>query len=224
MASKTPPAFITFTGADDAKHCEGMVRLTRRYPVEWGILVDREKEGTRLFPPYEHIERFRTLGLRLCAHVCGTLAREIAVGGDPVVDLGGFSRIQVNHGRDGADAAVVSRVARFASKHGVRGVLQCGGPEFPSHATNVDWLFDVSFGAGVRPDRFPPVRFDHPLCGLSGGINPENVGPTIERKIDVRPGLAYWIDMESGVRSDGEFDLKLCEAVCRAVYGSGRKS
>ena len=219
MATKTPPAFIAFTGADDAKLGDGMARLSRRYPVEWGILVDRDKAGSRLFPSYTDIEWFRTLGLRLCAHVCGSLARDVAAGADPVADLVGFARIQVNHGRSGADPAVVGHVARFASRHGIRGVLQCRGPGFPSHATSVDWLFDVSFGTGVRPDRFPPVRTDHPLCGLSGGINPDNVRRTIAHSIDVLPGLAYWIDMESGVRSDGEFDLKLCEAVCRAVYG-----
>ena len=219
MTAKTSPAFVTFTGADDEKHCRAMVKLSQQFPIEWGLLLDRDKAGSPLFPSHEHIERFRKLGLRLCAHICGSLAQEIATGAEPIVDLGGFSRIQVNHGRSGADAPVVDNVARFASKHGVRGVLQCGGPDFPKEASNVDWLFDVSFGGGVRPDRLPAVRFDRPLCGLSGGINPGNVRRTIEKEIDVLPGLAYWIDMESGVRADGQFDLQLCEAVCRAVYG-----
>lgn len=38
-------------------------------------------------------------------------------------------------------------------------------------------------------------------------------------KLDIAPGAAYWIDMESGVRTQGRFDLAKCEAVCRAVYG-----
>ena len=92
--------------------------------------------------------------------------------------------------------------------------------EFPSHATNVDWLFDESFGTGVWPDQFPLVRFDHPLCGLSGRINPDNVRTMIEHKFDVWPGRAYWIDIESGVRLGREFDLKLCETVCRAKWSN----
>jgi hypothetical protein len=32
----------------------------------------------------------------------------------------------------------------------------------------------------------------------------------------------YWIDMESGVRTDDRFDLGKCRAVCDAVYGGGR--
>ena len=219
MTARTLPSFVAFTGADDAKDCPGMVQLSRKYPIEWGLLIDRQKAGGPLFPSVEHIERFRKLGLRLCAHVCGSLASEIANGSEPTLDLGGFSRIQVNHGRGGADAEVVANVARFASIHGVRGILQCSGSSFPQHATSVDWLFDVSFGKGVPATKFPAIWFDHPLCGLSSGINPANVRAKIEHQFDVRPGVAYWIDMESGVRSDGAFDLQLCEAVCRAVYG-----
>ena len=81
MTVTPPPAFITFTGADDARLCDGMRKLSARYPIEWGILIDRDKLGTKLFPSYEHIERFRHMGLRLCAHVCGSsLAQEIATG------------------------------------------------------------------------------------------------------------------------------------------------
>ena len=196
-----------------------MVDLSRRYPIEWGLLIDPDKAGRRLFPSLEHLEQFRKLGLRLCAHVCGSLALQIAAGDAPVVDLGGFSRIQVNHGRSGANANVIANVARFASMHGIRGILQCVELEFPKHATSVDWLFDVSFGKGVRPERFPPVRFDNPLCGLSGGISPSNVREIIENETDVLPGLTYWIDMESGVRTDGEFDLECCKAVCHTLYG-----
>ena len=219
MTVTTPPAFITFTGADDARLCKGMRKLSEFYPIEWGILIDRDKLGRKLFPSYEHIERFRHLGLRLCAHVCGALAREIATGANPRVDLGGFSRIQVNHGRSGADESTIANVGRFAASSGIRGVLQCGGREFPRHATHVDWLFDVSFGEGIRPAFLPPVRFDHPMCGISGGIGPANVREIIESRIEVTSGLAYWIDMESGVRTNDEFDIQLCEAVCRKVYG-----
>ena len=28
-----------------------------------------------------------------------------------------------------------------------------------------------------------------------------------------------WVESESGVRTDGAFDLAKCETVCRAVYG-----
>ena len=218
MAVKNKPAFITFTGADDAALCKGMCELSAKYPIEWGILVDREKHGVPLFPSPQQVDRIRRLGVRLCAHICGSFAIDIATGRDPSANLAGFSRVQVNYGRDGADAMTVEAVARFAAKHGVRGVLQCRDTRFPIAETAVDWLYDVSFGEGVRPSSFPSIENDHPFCGISGGIGPDNVASTLDEQLRVTPGTAFWIDMESGVRRNGAFDLAACQAVCEAVY------
>ncbi|MCG8370090.1 MAG: phosphoribosylanthranilate isomerase, partial [Proteobacteria bacterium] len=116
------PAFVTFTGVDDAALVKGMVELSQRYPIEWGVLIDREQAGRPLFPSAQQIDRFRSAGVRLCAHICGIYAREIAGGLNPDLNLAGFSRIQVNHGRAGADEDVVNAVSRYAAQQGVRGV------------------------------------------------------------------------------------------------------
>jgi phosphoribosylanthranilate isomerase len=98
----------------------------------------------------------------------------------------------------------------------VRTVLQCAGA-FPDE-TGVDWLYDVSFGTGVKPKDWPALPAAGPFCGYSGGIGPETVVEILGR-IAAPDGTPYWIDMESGIRTDGAFDLTKCEAVCRAVYG-----
>ncbi|MGB5630368.1 MAG: hypothetical protein WBM57_13425 [Woeseiaceae bacterium] len=219
MPTKTQPAFVTFTGADDASLCKSMSELSAKYPIEWGILVDRDKAGRPLFPLPQHIDRFRQLGVRLCAHICGSVATDIARGAVPTLNLGGFSRIQINHGREGASAAVVSAVQRFANLHTVRGVLQCRDLSFPTEYAGVDWLYDVSFGEGVRPTSFPQIEQDLPFCGISGGIGPDNVETTLDDLVQVAPGTAFWIDMESGVRTNGVFDLGRCKDVCERVYG-----
>lgn len=218
MASaREKPAFVTFTGIDDAALVKGMRELGRRYPVEWGVLIDPHRKGSPLFPDARVVDAFRRCGVRLCAHICGELARRIAAGTSPSLNLAGFSRIQINHGRSGASHVVVRAVSRYAARHGVRGVLQCNGP-FPSASLGVDWLYDVSFGEGVQPANYPPIRNDSPFCGVSGGIGPDTVGPLLRNRLDVADGVAYWIDMESGVRTQGAFDLEKCEAVCRTVY------
>jgi hypothetical protein len=222
-AHDAKPAFVTFTGIDDAALVKGIVELGQRYPIEWGVLIDRDKAGSPLFPDARQIDRFRSAGVRLCAHLCGSYAREIALGLEPPLNLAGFSRIQVNHGRDGADDKVVNAVGRYAARQGVRGVLQCNGP-FPVRQTAVDWLYDVSFGEGVRPASYPPIRSAHPFCGISGGIAPDNVAGLVAERIELAGDYPYWIDMESGVRSDGRFDLDKCRAVCEAVFGKGRPS
>lgn len=219
MAATNKPAFITFTGIDDTALCKGMRELSAHYPIEWGILIDRDRKGVPLFPDARQIDRFRRLGVRLCAHVCGSIAMDIAAGRHVEANLAGFSRVQVNHGRHGASTEIIDAVSRFASRHGVRGVLQCGESSFPVESTQVDWLYDVSFGEGVRPDSFPPIVSDHPFCGISGGIGPDNVLETLDRVLGEGAEHAFWIDMESGVRSGGAFDLDRCRSVCEQVYG-----
>ena len=219
MTGTPTPAFLTFTGVDDPALLKGMTELGRRYPIEWGVLVDRHRKGVPLFPDDRTVDHFRQAGLRLCAHLCGEIATEIAAGHSPSLNLGGFARIQVNHGRDGANTEVTANVRRFAASHALRGVLQCND-EFPREPNGVDWLFDVSFGEGVRPASFPPLAGDHPFCGYSGGISADNVAELLANRLDVAKGTVFWLDMESGVRRDGRFDLDACEAVCRAVFGA----
>jgi hypothetical protein len=155
--------------------------------------------------------------LRWAAHVCGPAAQAIAAGRAGVVPpLAGFARVQVNHGFQGSDAQQVGAVSRFGQRLGLRTVLQCLS-SFPADP-RVDWLFDVSFGRGSRPATWPALPGAGPFCGFSGGINADNVRETLER-IAAPPDAVYWIDMESGVRTDGRFDVAKCEAVCRAVYG-----
>jgi hypothetical protein len=209
------PAYITFTGIDRADLLPGMLALSARYPIEWGVLLDAAQEGAPLFPPATVRRVLQGAALRLSAHICGGAARAIVEGGDPALDLTGFSRVQINHARAGSSDSEIFNSARFAARHGVRAALQCQG-EFPSDL-RVDWLYDVSFGTGVRPTSWPAVDARLPFCGYSGGLGPDTVRETLP-KFPIAPGAAYWIDMESGVRTDGRFDLAKCEAVCRMVF------
>lgn len=212
------PAFIAFTGVDRLEVRDALGALSARYPIEWGILVDDEQQGEALFPNVA--TRARLLGgapLRWAAHVCGAQAQLIANASQRVkLDLAGFQRVQVNHSFTGSNESHVDNACTFARRRGMRPVLQCSGV-FPTD-TRVDWLFDTSFGKGSRPSTWPTLPTTGPFCGFSGGLNPDNVRETLE-KIAAPPGASYWIDMESGVRTDGWLDIDKCEAVCRAVYG-----
>ena len=213
-----PPAFIAFTGVDRVDVLGGLKALSRRFPIEWGVLVDDEKIGEALFPDSSARRALlRSDGLRWAAHVCGGDASKIANAPETVgLDLIGFQRVQVNHSFSGSTLAQMRNAWRFGRLRGVRTMLQCI-EDFPNE-TRVDWLFDTSFGAGVAPKAWPRLPKDGPFCGFSGGINPDNVADVVAA-IGAAEGDLYWIDMESGIRTDGWLDLQKCEAVCRKVYG-----
>lgn len=217
--SFTPPQFIAFTGVDRRDLLLELLRLAARYPIEWGLLVDEQPRDTPLFPPQDVVrDLLGHRGLRWAAHVCGALAQRIAAGTqhEPVPWLEGFHRLQINHGFAGSSVEQVNHCADYSRRCGVRLVLQCQG-EFPPDG-RVDWLYDVSFGRGSRPSSWPRLAPSGALCGFSGGINADNVRDVLAA-IGAPAGSSYWIDMESGVRTDGLFDIEKCAAVCRAVFG-----
>lgn len=211
------PAFIAFTGVDRVDIKRDLCALAARYPIEWGILIDDERSDVALFPDAAvRAQLVSGTPLRWAAHICAAQARAIAHSSSPVaLDLSGFQRAQINHSFSGSADVHIANSAFFGRRAGMRTVLQCTA-DFPIDL-RVDWLFDVSFGKGSRPSVWPALPAAGPFCGFSGGLNPDNVRETLER-IAAPPGVPYWIDMESGIRTDGWLDVAKCEAVCRAVY------
>ncbi len=214
----TLPAFVAFTGVDDPGLIPGMQALSARYPIEWGILVDDAQTEKPLFPTQaERAAMLASPAIRWAAHVCGEEARRIANAPETAtVDLVGFQRVQVNHSFSGSSSEHIANTVRFGRMRGIRTLLQCS-TDFPDD-NRLDWLFDVSFGTGMKPKAWPTLPVSGPFCGYSGGIGPANAAATVAA-IDAQPGGQFWIDMESGVRTDGYLDLTKCEVVCRAVYG-----
>jgi hypothetical protein len=210
------PAYLTFTGVDSIESIPAMRVLSSRYPIEWGVLFDPLRRGEVLFPDAAVRDAVARAGVRLSVHVCGEVAAAIVQGQSPAVQFAGFSRLQINHGRAGSTAQQIRHSRDFAAGQGMRAVLQCQGT-FPQDA-GVDWLFDVSFGTGAAAREWPPLSSSQPFCGFSGGLGPDNVQARLA-SAPVAPGVRYWIDMESGVRTEGRFDPAKCAAVCEAVYG-----
>lgn len=211
------PTFIAFTGVDSVETISAMQALSRHFPIEWGVLVDDTKDERLFADPDVRARLLEAPGLRYAAHVCGEQAGLIA--NDPAhatIDLAGFQRLQVNHGFSGSTAAQIENCVRFGRSQTIRTMLQTIGA-FPDDA-RLDWLFDTSFGTGKTPGTWPAMAPAGPFCGFSGGIGAHNAARVVDA-IDAPAGSQYWIDMESGVRTVGRFDLAKCEAVCRAVYG-----
>jgi hypothetical protein len=208
------PEFITFTGADNWTFEGDMRKLSERYPIEWGILLSRSRQGIDpRYPDDAALSRFAWSGVRMAAHLCGEYSREIMEHGElgayPPIDLGIFDRIQVNH-----VAPVPAQIIKFRKGWGPMRCIAQTRTAFPGN-TSVDWLFDQSGGRGVVPAAWPRHRGNH-LVGYAGGINPDNVLDVVMGINSVGP---YWLDMESGVRTDNKLDVDKCWWVCDQVFG-----
>lgn len=218
---------VTITGADNGVDPKELAALSAEFPfVEWGILLSAKRQGTPRYPGpgwLGSLERLAFAGsVALSAHACGQIARRI-MGGDKHFVLSalqmGYRRIQLNG--FGLPCPELDRVAYVAASGRVELILQVQAEEhLQTTATfaaalpgSASILFDPSGGRGVEPFRWPPDPHGARM-GFAGGINPENVEQVIGEIAVTRLGSEpWWIDMESGVRTDDRFDLAKVRAV-----------
>lgn len=201
------PKFITFTGLDTKTDLIRAEALSRRYPIEFGILF-----GSRDAPRYPSEEDRYDLSeydLNLSAHMCGKFARDFQNGLGNFDILENFSRVQVNMKSKDYNEEKLDVIQNIT---GFRIIRQVRGNEWPT--TNLMCLHDESGGTGVATKSFPEQPENIEFVGYAGGIGPENVGKVLS-KIKANN---FWIDMESGVRTDDWLDLDKCERVCAITY------
>lgn len=220
---------VTITGADDDVDPKTLADLSREFPfVEWGLLFSYDRMGLERYPSRAWRDRLRaeqrgTPGLRLSAHLCGTLAK-LVMGGEVLFAEPGFSRIQLN-------GFMPDSCARLRLHQGQEIILQVQAEaglqqavdfaQFAQRSTGTNsfsLLFDPSGGRGVESFSYPPVPLGLRM-GYAGGIGPSNVlrvlGDIIASN-GICDGLP-WIDMESGIRTDKAFDLAKVRSVLEQV-------
>jgi hypothetical protein len=217
----TPPEFVTFTGLDDRTDLDRALSIAQRWPVEFAVLLSAGRQGKHpRYPSPDTISAIAWRGFpRLAVHMCGEWSRQILSGVRSVHggagDLGAYvHRVQVNSKYPDAGT-----IRAYAKGWGLRGIAQARGP-FPSD-TQIDWLFDCSGGRGEAPRTWPTHPGHGRLVGYAGGITPENVSLAIA---EIRADGTYWLDMESGIRTDDWLDLDKCEAVCAAAFSAEQHS
>lgn len=219
---------ITFTGIDGKTDLGELWDLQCKYPyVEWGVLVSQNwrTNGNRYFNPsmLPALDR----GLCLSAHMCGKIAREFANGNiNPFVnwskgrfDL--FTRCQLNISKSNGvpEKFVQTDEMRILFDQVIlqqKGVNDCGLFMNSKEDERVSILLDASGGNGI--DTPIEILDANPnLVGYAGGINPENVESKLTYLLENVNGQ-FWIDMESGVRTDDWFDLDKVKQVLEICH------
>ncbi|SFS13942.1 hypothetical protein [Yoonia litorea] len=215
--TRATPEFVTLTGCDRPDAIDALHRIAADYPgrVEYGILISAEKAGSPRFPAPPTVDDLRRAGLRLSAHLCGSLAEAVFAGRAVDFDLSGFTRVQVNLvGRHASPMEADAAIA-FGRSRGIRTILQCGHG-FPAE-TRCDWLLDNSFGEGRAVRAIPDMTETPAFCGVSGGLTPRTVGAVLEQI--PAPARPFWIDAESALFRDDRFSTVACGAFLASVYG-----
>lgn len=206
------PRFITFTGIDDRTNLDRADALGEKYPIEWGVLHSMRNRDSR-FPSNGAINEMLCLTSDCAAHLCGGLARQAADPDNGVSQtFRNFQRIQINGNYPLRNISTVAKDAYDELK--IQVIRQTQNTEFlPLGKSDCLELYDVSGRRGIYPKNLPSLPVAK-LAGYAGGITPDNVMEFIRR---IGPG-AYWIDVESGVRTGDWFDLNKVKAICEQVY------
>lgn len=228
--------YISLTGADDNTSIEKMVELHQAYRsvnsfVEFAILL-RQGEPKQRYPSKEWIQRLFDAyeehpSMNIAGHVCGKYVRDICAGSWSIIEdysdvWSMFSRIQLNFSPYTKDINHNVFLHGFDNdmlyfKQFIFQLKNINDPVFlAAKKFGVDCvpLFDLSGGRGITPETWPVSDC---LCGYAGGLTPENVASQVELISTVSKDA--WIDAESGLRTDNEFDLKKVESFIQNSIG-----
>jgi hypothetical protein len=208
---------VTITGADDEVDVKDLRTLSVKFPfVEWGILRSTSREGMPRYPTPEWRAKLEykqrvVPEMRLSAHFCGQLVRDTLAG-----DMKWFESLPAEYDRVQLNGFSTTReVEQYLGQFGVEWIIQAKTAEMLhevaryrtdlASASRIAALWDVSGGRGIDPGAWPSPPKGLSL-GYAGGINPGNVVQVIENILTVT-SEPFWIDLESGVRTDDTFDL-----------------
>ena len=237
---------ITFTGIDAKTDINNLIDIQHEYPiVEFGVLTSYHwyENGNRYLNPAFLSNLYAGNGeLNLALHVCGSAAHDVAAGEWHKIDdhlfgsLGLFKRIQLNvanHKNNpeflwippskGQELIVQQRDADNTELYNTTYDIWFGDD------SPVSVLLDASGGQGIdTPIKVLPNAGKPLKVGYAGGFNPDNVADKLAYLIQHNEVGDFWIDMESGVRTDDWFDtdkvrrvLAICKEVIRDLNMEG---
>jgi hypothetical protein len=224
---------ISLTGADDKTSLAALAQLGEQYPfVEWALLYVPHNEGAPRNPTQRWRQAFFDARLSgySAVHLCGRLAFEQLLEGTLPAELLEADRLQLNINARKADFSDAEVLAVFNTAlglgpdvilqyhEGTAGLIQRFLREIPlADKARVHVLLDDSRGTGqVLGVARAPVELNGAYCGFAGGLGPDNIASVLSAL--EATGTHYWADMESGIRTDNEFDL----AKVRQVLEAGR--
>lgn len=217
---------VTFTGADNKTDISSLVQIQKEFSfVEWGILI-ATNEGKNRYPTQDFISNLENKGLNLALHLCGKWTRNIFTDGKLELPYTFFNRYQLNFNFSHGKFDLINYKKLIESNQDKKFILQYNNSnhtiinkiisEFDTSNTNI--LYDSSGGRGTQIQDIKPP-FEKIYTGYSGGLNVENIDDICDKIFShTDQNTEVWIDMETGVRTNDEFDLDKVYKVLKKVH------
>jgi len=216
---------ITFTGIDAKTDIQDLIDIQHEFPIaKFGVLTSYHwyENGNRYLNPAFLNNLYAGNGeLNLSLHICGSMAHDAADGYWNKIEhhmfdtLRLFKRVQLNVANRTDNPY---RLASTPNKHTEVIIQQKGVHDIEmferSMWMNVSVLLDASGGQGIdTPIEVLPNVGKSFKVGYAGGINPSNVADKLAYLLQNDQVGDFWIDMESGVRTDDWFDTNKAHMV-----------
>ena len=239
---------ITFTGIDAKTDIRDLQEVQKQYPiVEFGVLTSYHwyENGNRYLDP-QIINTLRGEGLHLALHVCGQAAHDATIGRWDLIDkltwsnLGLFNRVQLNIANRTDNPDTLSKRAKITEQEVIIQQRDCRSMSVyeatvekfrhkqDRYNRTFSVLLDASGGQGIDTPVEVAPAFSALKVGYAGGINPDNVTEKLTYLLEHVETGYFWIDMESGVRTDDWFDIEkvsrvltICKEVMRELNVEG---
>ena len=225
---------ITFTGIDEHTSVYSLQSIKREFPLaEFGVLMSKNwKTNGNRYPDPETIARFTGKGLDLSAHLCGSIAREAyagdfvpVVGKYPIFTNNDFKRVQLNVAPYGEIFETAGTPENTFDKeiiiqqrsNSLKDTTAFIRFDAKNPNTNVTMLVDPSGGNGI--DSGLDIIATPYKTGYAGGINVDNVEEKLRTLFEMETVGDFWIDMESGVRTNDWFDIDKVRKVLEICKG-----
>lgn len=225
---------LSITGADNKVCVNELSKVAKNNPqVEFGILYLLERQGTKRNPDYAWRQEYFKAMLKeqTSLHLCAAQAFKEILRDDYQTFINEFgfnvfneltqaNRVQLNINSRHQIFTIeeIQKIYTRLLENGLKIIVQYNDNSkkwIDTYVLKTKFkdqiyiLMDSSLGRGVIansfeiPECFKDFNFTY---GFAGGVNVENI-ESVKLKCD-ELSVNYWIDLESGARTDNEFDME----------------
>lgn len=217
--------YISLTGADNLVEIKDLEAFSEEYPLfECAMLIFAERDGLARNPNIEWRKKLYNSNVKNKAmHVCGSSINQLAQEKiEFMKEMNNFQRVQINLKPQWATEELINSLVKVVEKNPqIEFITQHNELNkqyfhYWEEVANHSYLYDGSLGKGLSPEIWlSPVIGKR--TGYAGGLNVDNIYVNCQKIQLASAEIPIWIDMETGIRTNDQFDLIKAKKVLEIV-------